>query len=224
MSGATKLSFFGKIYGSCKDYWVVSGCLNHVEEPNQDSSVEKRGSGVNSQVFWVTDNILNDWIQLPECRPEHINAARMIKHVMSGNLNAQICSNPPFPGYERHFLRAQLARIQAATHLSPKGVWTMDEETNQMKVDEEFAMPPTEELNNLEMWANVQAEINKTGRTAHVAPDNLDDEAKEAYLAEMAEKDPATERFRAVNEHTPMPNMPEALQVAWIKKLAGDTQ
>lgn len=111
MSGATKLSFFGKIYGTCKDYWVVSGCLTHVEEPNSDSSVEKRGSGVNSHVFWVTDNILNDWIQLPECRPEHINAARLIKHVFSGNLNEKITSNPPFPGFERHFLRAQLARI-----------------------------------------------------------------------------------------------------------------
>ena len=93
-----------------------------------------------------------------------------------------------------------------------------------MKVDEEFAMPPTEELNNLENWANVQAEINKGGRTAHAAPDHLNDEDKEAYLAEMAEKDPPTERFRAINEHTPMPNMPAEMQFAWVKKVVGDTQ
>jgi hypothetical protein len=30
----------------------------------------------------------------------------MIKHVVTGNLNENIDSNPPFPGKERHFLRA----------------------------------------------------------------------------------------------------------------------
>ena len=97
MSGASKLNLFGKIYGTKMDYWVVSGVLGHVEEPNADSSVEKRGQGVNAMVYWVTDNILNDWIQLPECKPEYIVAARMIKHVMTGDLNASIDSNPPFP-------------------------------------------------------------------------------------------------------------------------------
>jgi hypothetical protein len=33
-------------------------------------------------------------------------ASRMIKHIFTGNLNASIDSNPPFPGKERHFLRA----------------------------------------------------------------------------------------------------------------------
>lgn len=62
-------------------------------------------------MFWVTDNVLNDWIQLPEVQPEHIVAARQISWMLTGKLNAAIDSNPPFPGKERHFLRAQLARI-----------------------------------------------------------------------------------------------------------------
>lgn len=62
MSGATNLRFMGKIFGTKKDYWVCSGVLTHIEEPNQDHAIEKRGSGVNAKVFWVTDNILNDWI------------------------------------------------------------------------------------------------------------------------------------------------------------------
>jgi radial spoke head protein 4/6 len=57
-------------------------------------------------VYWVTDNILEDWLQLPDILPEQVQAARMIKHVFTGNLNASIDSNPPFPGKERHYLRA----------------------------------------------------------------------------------------------------------------------
>jgi hypothetical protein len=54
----------------------------------------------------VTENLLSDWIQLPDCKPEHIKVARQIKHIMTGNLNASINSNPSFPGKERHYLRA----------------------------------------------------------------------------------------------------------------------
>jgi len=143
----------------------------------------------------------------------------MIKHVLTGDLNAKINSNPPVPGKERHFLRAQLARIFAATQIAPKGFYEMDEESGKMKQAEEFAVPPTEELNNLEAWGNVQPQINQSGRTVHIAPEGLDDEAKEAYIAEMNEKDPALEPFRALNEQTPMPG----LEFSWVKKVVGDS-
>lgn len=56
--------------------------------------------------------------------------AQMIKHVMSGDLNASLTNtNPPLHWKERHFLRAQLARIFAATEISPKGYYEIDEET-----------------------------------------------------------------------------------------------
>lgn len=115
----------------------------------------------------MTDNILNDWIQLPECRPEFIAFARLMKHVMTGDLNASIDSNPPFPGKERHFLRAQLARIFSATAIAPKGLFEMDEEIGQMKFTEEFSVPATEELKSTEAWCNVQSSILKVGRTTH---------------------------------------------------------
>ena len=50
--------------------------------------------------------MLNDWIQLPDCRPHDIKQARLIKHVFSGDLNAEVDTNPNFIGKERHFLRA----------------------------------------------------------------------------------------------------------------------
>jgi radial spoke head protein 4A len=98
-------------------------------------------------------------VQLPDCKPEHIVFARMIKHVLVGDLNASIDSNPPFPGKERHFLRAQIARIFHATLIAPKGFYEIDEETQQMRFAEDFALPGTEELKSLEVWGNVNALI-----------------------------------------------------------------
>ena len=76
MSGADRIRFAGKVLGTRKDYWLVSGVLFEPAENNQDVVIEKRGAGVNQLVFWVTDNLLNDWIQLPDCQPQHIQAAR----------------------------------------------------------------------------------------------------------------------------------------------------
>lgn len=62
MSGADRMRFAGKVLGTQRDYWVVSGVLVEPAENNQDADIEKRGVGVNQLVFWVTDNLLNDWI------------------------------------------------------------------------------------------------------------------------------------------------------------------
>jgi hypothetical protein len=157
---------------------------------------------------------------LPECKPEFIAFARLIKHVMTGDLNASIDSNPPFPGKERHFLRAQLARIFAATQIAPKDFFVLDEETNQMKFAEDFSFPSTEDLKSLEAWSNVQPSILKVGRTSHIAPEGMDEETKEAYLATKNEEDPQVERFRIISEHTPV----QGMEIAWLSKIVGDTQ
>jgi len=218
MSGATSLIFFGKIFGTHHDYWVISGELAGAEEESKDKTVEKRGVDVNSSVFWVTDNLLNDWIQLPDCKPEHIKCARQIKYVFSGNLNAELGTNPPFPGKERHLLRAQLARIAHAAMIIPKGLFEIDEDTNEMKFAEEFAMPATDELKSLETWGNLHPIILKAGRTTHYAPAGMEDEEREALLETLAERDPTQERFRALAENTPMPG----LEFSWLSKIVGD--
>jgi Radial spokehead-like protein len=56
------LRFWGKIYGIQKDYWVVEGVLENSEEASEDWYIEKRGEGVNKLVYWVNDNLLEDWI------------------------------------------------------------------------------------------------------------------------------------------------------------------
>lgn len=106
MSGAEALRFAGKIFGTSKDYWIAIGRLPVAEEESKDKTMEARGKGVNETVFWVTDNLLNDWVQLPDASPAHIISARQIKHVFSGDLNADVDTNPAFNGKERHLLRA----------------------------------------------------------------------------------------------------------------------
>ena len=76
MSGAPRLRFAGKIYGTGADYWIAVGSVPTNEEDSKDATIEARGKGVNETVFWVTDNLLNDWIQLPDCRPQDIISAR----------------------------------------------------------------------------------------------------------------------------------------------------
>ena len=182
--------------------------------------METRGEGVNKLAFWVTDNLLNDWIQLPDAQPHHIQAARMVKKMFTGNLNASVESCPPFPGKERHLLRAQLARIFHATAIVPKGLFEIDEETNEMRFAEEFVMPTTDELKSTESWSHLHPVILKAGRTTHAEPEGLDEEAKEEYMNKLAEEDKTEERFRTINED----NALKGYESAWISRVVGDQQ
>lgn len=40
----------------------------------------------------------------------------------------QVVSYPPFPGNEINYLRAQIARISAGTHVSPMGFYQFEED------------------------------------------------------------------------------------------------
>jgi radial spoke head protein 4A len=220
LSGASKLQFFGKIYGTQKDYWVVQGILGFQEEEPMSRLTEPRGKGANSAVFWVTESLLSDWIQLPDVTPEMLVVSRLIKHVFTGNLNSSIISNPPFPYRERHLLRAQLARIQHATEICPKGMFEVDEETNEVKLAEETPDMSTEAMKSLENWAHMQPNILKVGRCSHMAPANLNEEQVEEYMGKMAEEDKVEDRFRALMEDTPVGSS----ESAWVSKVSGDTQ
>ena len=205
MSGAKSLRFGGKILGQKKDYWIAIGTLPQAEEESKDRTVEARGKGVNEQVFWVTDSLLNDWIQLPDCHPDHIVQARMIKHVFTGELNAEVDTNPTFNGKERHLLRATLARIFSATAICPKGLFAMNEEGTDVEFAPDFTVPKTEELKSLEAWSNVHAHINKSGRTTYIPPAGMNEDDAAAWLEEMQGKDPDVERFRGLEAHAPFP-------------------
>jgi len=55
-----------------------------------------------------------------------LTVARQIRRFFSGDLEASVPSYPPFPGQEKHLLRAQIARISAGTNISPSGFFDVD--------------------------------------------------------------------------------------------------
>ena len=226
MSGASRLRFWGKVLGVQRDYWVIEGVLDAAEEERSHWSHERRGEGINKLVYWVNDNLLEDWIQLPDATPQQIQAVRQIKHICTGNLNASIDSNPPFPGKERHFLRAQIARITHATSIIPKGLLEIDEESGKEKYAEEFNVPGTEELKALEVWGHQHPIILKSGRVTHSIDPATPEEQKEEVMGQLNEKDPSCDRFRAVNEDAPVTGLPAGLETgfSWVSKVSGDTQ
>jgi hypothetical protein len=222
LSGASALRFWGKVYGSERDYFVVEGDLLKSEEGARDPEQEPRGTGCNRFVYWVTDNVLSDWIQLPDTTPAQLNTARQIKHLFTGNLAAPVDSNPLFPGKERHYLRAQIARITMGTVITPKGIYAFDEETKLESFEPEgFEMP--EDLKSLENWGHRHPMVLKCGRCTHYAPPTMTEEERDEFLAAAGEKDPVPEdKYRALNEEDAAKT--EDAPPTWIVKVAGDAQ
>ena len=68
------------------------------------------------------------WNKLPHVKPAEIVAARNIRKAFTGILSSPVISYPPFPGREENYLRAQIARISATTHISPSGYFQQEED------------------------------------------------------------------------------------------------
>ena len=95
-------------------------------------------------------------------------------------------------------LRAQIARITHAAELCPKDYFTVDEETNEVKLAEELPPMDTETLKSLENWVHKHPIIYTSGRCDQIPNPALNEEdaAKEAEEFEAAKVD----RFRIVQE------------------------
>jgi hypothetical protein len=113
------------IRGTQKDYYIAEGELADEEAPEDPPpGMEPKGSGVNTNTYWVShSSYSNKWDKLPDLTPEDIKAARTIKVLFTGDLERTIYTNPYFFGKEKHYLRAQIARIYQSTTLTPKGLW-----------------------------------------------------------------------------------------------------
>lgn len=89
-----------------------------------------------------------------------------------------------------------------------------------MKLAEEPPAAGTDELKSLEAWAHLHPNILKAGRCEHVVPANIGEDERDAYLEKLNEEDKKEERFKALNEDTPVPSS----ESAWTSKVCGDTQ
>ncbi|XP_074616257.1 radial spoke head protein 4 homolog A-like isoform X5 [Acropora palmata] len=97
---------------------------------------EENRTGTNKRTFFATTEPGKPWVKLPPVTPAQIVAARCIKKFFTGRLDAPITSYPPFPGNELNYLRAQIARISAGTHISPSGYYMFEEEEEDEEEDE----------------------------------------------------------------------------------------
>jgi len=91
---------------------------------------EEIGHGVNRYVYYVCTNLYDEWIELPSATPHQINVSRRMKKYLTGNLDAEIPSYPIFPGTERNYLRAIIARISSSTHVAPRNFYEIESNKN----------------------------------------------------------------------------------------------
>jgi len=121
---------------------------------------------VNKFAYWVTDSVTGEWTELPDATPDAISLSRQIKRLFTGNLDAEVVSNPFFKGKEKDLLRAQIARITMTTTLVPKGLY-IKAEGNEREVAEATAeegkklMPNFEQLMQLDYWCHSTPNILK---------------------------------------------------------------
>ncbi|NXC45559.1 RSH4A protein, partial [Penelope pileata] len=160
---------------------------------------EQNGSGTNKYVYFVCNEPGKPWVRLPPVTPAQIVCARQIKKFFTGRLDAPVMSFPPFPGNEANYLRAQIARISAGTHVSPIGYYRFGEEEGDE--DEEGGggrddceenpdfqpLPAAEMVESLSTWVHHVASILKQGRCVWFNPSQKSDEDEEEE--EEEEKD-----------------------------------
>lgn len=103
---------------------MIEAKANSDEDYASIPGEEKRGKGLNENVYWVTSDLLGEWHKLPDVQSKDIVDARNLKKVLTGNLDAAVTGYPFFSGVkERNYLRAQIARITASTVIAPAGVY-----------------------------------------------------------------------------------------------------
>jgi radial spoke head protein 4A len=218
--GLSKLRFWGKLLGIQNDYFVAEGVIDGTGEA--DGEVEARGTGANTFSYWVSSGTNAPWVQLPLVRPDHITAARKVKHLMTGDLEADVLTMPFFPGKEKHFLRAQIARISSSSCLALAGFLSADDEGGDGKISEtpDFEWPPHEELTSQEKWVHSHAFIHKNGCSKWPEPDNIEDEDLRKKVETDREDEPPRGPLAAISDDKP--GLEDGGSKDWAIKQAGD--
>lgn len=167
---------------------------------------EENRTGVNKKTYFVCNEPGLEWSKLPACSPAQLVCARQIKKFMTGNLDAQIVSYPPFPGSESNYLRCQIARISAGTQISPLGYFQFDEEEEEEEEDgtrdsfvdnPDFEGIPVKDLvdPSLSNWVHHVQHVLPQGRCSWFNPvaqqeDDFEDEEEEEDREDPDEPEP----------------------------------
>ncbi|KAM5236401.1 radial spoke head protein 6 homolog A [Ctenodactylus gundi] len=159
---------------------------------------EESRTGANKYLYFVCSEPGRPWARLPHVTPAQIVCARKIRKFFTGRLDAPVASYPPFPGNEANYLRAQIARISAATHVSPLGFYQFGEEEGEeeeeggagrdsFEENPDFeGIPVLELVDSLANWVHHTQHILPQGRCTWVNP--LQKTEEEEELGEEEEK------------------------------------
>lgn len=133
-----------QVLGTEADYYIAEAshpASGDEEEPLPEGPVptEEKGSGCNAFTYFVCNDPAGSWTELPVVTPQQLVASVRIRKFFTGKLDAPVRAYPPFPGKEKEYLRAQIARISAATILCPAGKYKLEEEDsfNVVEVEED---------------------------------------------------------------------------------------
>eukprot|EP00069_Balaena_mysticetus_P010655 bmy_06842T0 len=161
---------------------------------------EESRTGANKYVYFVCNEPGRPWVKLPAVTPAQIVIARKIKKFFTGRLDTPIISYPPFPGNESNYLRAQIARISAGTHVSPLGFYHFGEEEEEEEETEgrrdSFEENPDFEgiqvidlVESLSNWVHHVQHILPQGRCNWFNPIQKSEEEEEAEEEEEEEEE-----------------------------------
>lgn len=172
---AVSLRFFGKIFTRGLPYYVIEG--ENPDEPEEIDNMKQEGKeGANKYAYWVsqsTTSVDKEWVKLPDVTMAQIVAARKFKKFLTGDLDAPVCSFPPFEGTEKNLLRAQIARVAGSTSISPDGYYIATED-EPPALGEATEDQPYTGLTEPEAWKHHVIPLNKIGRVTQL-PEVLDE-------------------------------------------------
>nr|XP_015842714.1 radial spoke head protein 6 homolog A isoform X2 [Peromyscus maniculatus bairdii] len=189
---------------------------------------EESRTGANKYLYFVCNEPGRPWTRLPHVTPAQIVSARKIKKFFTGFLDTPVVSYPPFPGNEANYLRAQIARISAATHISPLGFYQFGEEEgdeeeeggagrDSFEENPDFeGIPVLELVDSMANWVHHTQHILPQGRCTWVNPMQKTEEEEE--LGEEEEK--ADEAMEEVEQEVGPPLLTPLSEDAEIMHLA----
>ncbi|XP_034936987.1 radial spoke head protein 6 homolog A [Chelonus insularis] len=207
------------------------------------------GTGLNKTIYFVCNSPgIDDWIELPLVAPQQIVLAKQITWNFTGYLTAPVRTLPPFVGNESNYLRAQIARISAATLVSPKDYFTLNQDSTDsieetednaeeitIEINPDFKQLPLRKYQLLSNWCHHSAYIFQQGRTSWWNPSerrtNTERSEDEETEDEESENDEESEKHVDHHEEvgppllTPLSNdsTPDNIPV-WSTRLSTSMQ